>query len=180
MNRRTDGRTNIWTDVMIDQLGVLIDFISSAWQIWRRMLGPSFLNADPADSRLLATEAPFGPLVLQEAANEVCTSVFSCGREREVKREREKDKKKCKKERDREARRLWYILLYFFKYKKYELWASATQSWVMRDEAAVNSVKLLSFLPPPVPTGHSLLFSTAPEGNSFSSSPSNSTPDGIS
>lgn len=35
------------------------------------MLGRNFLNADPRDSRLLATEAPFGPLVLQEAANEV-------------------------------------------------------------------------------------------------------------
>lgn len=35
------------------------------------MLGKNFLNADPGDSRLLATEAPFGPLVLQEAANEV-------------------------------------------------------------------------------------------------------------
>lgn len=41
-------------------------------QVWRRMLSKSFLNADPRDSRLLATEAPLGPLVLQEAANEVC------------------------------------------------------------------------------------------------------------
>lgn len=40
-------------------------------QVWRRMLGRRFLNVDPRDSRLLATEAPFGPLVLQEAANEV-------------------------------------------------------------------------------------------------------------
>ena len=40
-------------------------------QIWRRMLGRNFLNSEPSDSRLLATEAPFGPLVLQEAANEV-------------------------------------------------------------------------------------------------------------
>ena len=35
------------------------------------MLGKTFLNVEPSDSRLLATEAPFGPLVLQEAANEV-------------------------------------------------------------------------------------------------------------
>lgn len=43
----------------------------SRLQVWRRMLGRHFLNVDPAESRLLATEAPFGPLVLQEAANEV-------------------------------------------------------------------------------------------------------------
>lgn len=40
-------------------------------QVWRRILGKRFLSVDPRDSRLLATEAPFGPLVLQEAANEV-------------------------------------------------------------------------------------------------------------
>ncbi|CAN0271863.1 unnamed protein product, partial [Hapterophycus canaliculatus] len=34
------------------------------------------LNADPRDSRLLATEAPLGPLVLQEAANEVVFEEF--------------------------------------------------------------------------------------------------------
>lgn len=43
-------------------------------KVWRRMLGERFLNVDPKDTRLLATEAPFGPLVLQEAANEVRVS----------------------------------------------------------------------------------------------------------
>ncbi|CAM9483908.1 unnamed protein product [Ectocarpus sp. 12 AP-2014] len=46
------------------------------FEVWRRMLGRNFLNADPRDSRLLATEAPFGPLVLQEAANEVVFEEF--------------------------------------------------------------------------------------------------------
>lgn len=40
------------------------------------MLGRNFLNAEPSDSRLLATEAPFGPLVLQEAANEVIEEIL--------------------------------------------------------------------------------------------------------
>lgn len=52
---------------------VMVPWLLSTPQVWRRMLGKHFLNADPGESRLLSTEAPLGPLVLQEAANEVLT-----------------------------------------------------------------------------------------------------------
>ncbi|CAN0353439.1 unnamed protein product [Pylaiella littoralis] len=89
------------------------------FEVWRRMLSKNFLNADPRDSRLLATEAPFGPLVLQEAANEVVFEEFgfaacyrcpsaalSCYREQMLEEERESILKAKMKKRQAELNAL--------------------------------------------------------------------------
>ncbi|CAM9350285.1 unnamed protein product [Discosporangium mesarthrocarpum] len=55
--------------------GYLINWETES-EVWTRMMGRKFLNVDPTDTKLLTTEAPFGPMVLQEAANEVVFEYF--------------------------------------------------------------------------------------------------------